>query len=58
MENIFIRTDSAKNIKADKEKSTENLGGAIAIIMALDRVIRFGDDSNEFIYDDRGLIVF
>lgn len=37
MDNIYIRTDPAGNIKADKEKSTEKIDGAIAAIMALDR---------------------
>lgn len=37
MDNIFIRTDPAGNIKCDKEKSTEKIDGAIATIMALDR---------------------
>jgi len=40
MDNIFIRTDSAGNIKADKEKSTEKIDGAVATIMGLDRAIR------------------
>lgn len=40
MDNIFIRTDPAGNIKCDKEKSTEKIDGAIATIMALDRAIR------------------
>ena len=31
MDNIFIRTDPAGNIKADKEKSTEKIDGAVAI---------------------------
>jgi phage terminase large subunit-like protein len=34
MYNIFIRTDLAGNIKADKSKSTEKIDGAIACIMA------------------------
>ncbi|MDK7282045.1 terminase large subunit, partial [Haemophilus seminalis] len=34
MDNIFIRTDPAGNIKCDKEKSTEKIDGAIATIMA------------------------
>jgi phage terminase large subunit-like protein len=42
MDNIYIRTDPAGNIKADKEKSTEKIDGAIAAIMALDRAIRWG----------------
>ena len=34
MDNVTIRTDPAGNIKADKEKSTEKIDGAIATIMA------------------------
>ena len=58
MDNIFIRTDPAGNIKADKAKSTEKIDGAIAMIMALDRAIRCGNDSSESVYDTRGLLVF
>lgn len=58
MDNIFIRQDPAGNIKADKEKSTEKIDGAIATIMALDRAIRNGNDNGESVYDSRGLIVF
>lgn len=58
MDNIFIRTDPAGNIKADKAKSTEKIDGAIAMIMALDRAIRCGNDTSESVYDTRGLLVF
>lgn len=58
MDNIFIRTDPAGNIKADKAKSTEKIDGAIAMIMALDRAIRCGNDTSESVYDSRGLLVF
>ena len=58
MDNIFIRTDPAGNIKADKAKSTEKIDGAIAVIMALDRAIRCGNDTSESVYDTRGLLVF
>ena len=56
MDNIFIRTDPAGNIKADKEKSTEKIDGAVATIMALDRAIRCGNDMSESVYDSRGLL--
>ena len=56
MDNIFIRTDPAGNIKADKEKSTEKIDGAVATIMALDRAIRCGNDHGASVYDDRGLL--
>jgi len=58
MDNIFIRTDPAGNIKPDKEKSTEKIDGAVATIMALDRAIRCGNDTSASVYDDRGLLVF
>ena len=57
MDNIYIRTDPAGNIKADKEKSTEKIDGAIATIMGLDRAIRCGNDTGESVYDTRGLLV-
>ena len=56
MDNIFIRTDPAGNIKADKEKSTEKIDGAIATIMALDRAIRCGNDTSASVYDSRGIL--
>lgn len=56
MDNIFIRTDPAGNIKADKSKSTEKIDGAIATIMALDRAIRCGNTNTESVYDNRGIL--
>lgn len=56
MDNIYIRTDPAGNIKADKEKSTEKIDGAVATIMALDRAIRCGNDGGASVYDERGLL--
>ena len=56
MDNIFIRTDPAGNIKADKEKSTEKIDGAVATIMALDRAIRCGNDTSESVYNNRGIL--
>ena len=58
MDNIYIRTDPAGNIKADKEKSTEKIDGAVATIMALDRAIRCGNDHGASVYDERGLLFF
>lgn len=56
MDNIYIRRDPAGNIKADKEKSTEKIDGAIATIMALDRAIRCGNVNTKSVYDGRGLL--
>jgi len=58
MDNIYIRTDPAGNIKPDKEKSTERIDGAVATIMALDRALRHrNDDSGYSVYDERGLLI-
>ncbi|MDR2657490.1 MAG: terminase large subunit, partial [Oscillospiraceae bacterium] len=58
MDNIFIKTDPAGNIKVDKEKSTERVDGAVAMIMALDRAIRCGGGTvGASVYDTRGLIL-
>jgi phage terminase large subunit-like protein len=56
MDNIFIRTDPAGNIKPDKQKSTEKIDGAVATIMALDRAIRCGNEVRESVYEDRGIL--
>lgn len=55
MDNIHVRTDPAGNIKPDKEKSTEKIDGAVALIMALDRSIRH--ESKDSVYDNRGILV-
>lgn len=56
MDNVFIRTDPAGNIKMDKEKSTEKIDGAVAAVMALDRAIRCGNQPAEQVYDRKGIL--
>ena len=56
MDNIFIRTDPAGNIKADKEKSTEKIDGAVATVMGLDRAVRCGNAVTESVYNHRGIL--
>ena len=56
IDNIYIKTDPAGNIKPDKEKSTEKIDGAIALIMALDRAIRH-QNNQESVYNERGIII-
>ena len=54
MDNAFVRTDPAGNIKLDKEKSTEKIDGAVALVMALDRAMKnLGGGS---IYDVRDML--
>ena len=56
MDNIFIQTDPAGNIKPDKEKSTEKIDGVVATIMALSRAI--AHQGEQSVYEMRGLITF
>ncbi len=53
MDNVFVRTDPAGNLKIDKEKSTEKDDGAVALVMALDRETT-NATSGAPVYDDRG----
>jgi len=57
MGNVVIRSDPAGNIKMDKEKSTEKIDGAVAMVMALDRAIKCGNDGCSSVYDGRGLFI-
>ena len=54
MDNAFVRTDPAGNVKIDKEKSTEKVDGAVALVMALDRALK--NNHGGSVYDDRGLL--
>ena len=56
MDNIYVKTDPAGNIKPDKEKSTDRIDGAVALIMALDRAIRNSGYSGS-VYDNRGILM-
>ena len=55
MDNAFVRTDPAGNLKIDKEKSTEKVDGAVALVMALDRAMK--NQGGDSVYNHRGLIV-
>lgn len=55
IDNISVRTDPAGNVKPDKERSTEKIDGAVALIMALDRAIRCGGPEPS-VYDTRGIL--
>ena len=55
LDNAFVRTDPAGNLKIDKEKSTEKVDGAVALVMALDRAMKNLNAGS--VYDDRGLLI-
>jgi phage terminase large subunit-like protein len=57
MDNIYIKQDPAGNIKPDKEKSTEKIDGAVAMIMAWTaRSVRWGWRGGS-VYNSRGLLI-
>ena len=55
MDNAFVRTDPAGNLKIDKQKSTEKVDGAVALVMALDRAMK-NQNSGGSVYDERDMI--
>lgn len=57
MDNMYGGQDTAGNIKMDKEKLTEKIDIAVAIVMAPDRATR--NQGNEgSVYDGRGMLAF
>lgn len=56
IDNIYVKIDPAGNLKPDKQKSTEKIDGAVALIMALDRSIR-NKGNNGSVYDSRGILI-
>ena len=56
MDNAFVRTDPAGNLKIDKEKSTEKVDGAVALVMALDRALK-NLNTGTSVSDDRGFLM-
>ena len=56
IDNVFVRTDPAGNIKTDKEKSTEIIDGVVALVMALDRFVRH--ENKLSVYDGRGIFIY
>ena len=55
-DNAYVRTDPAGNLKLDKEKSTEKIDGAVALVMALDRAMK-NQNGGDSVYNDRGLLL-
>mgnify|MGYP002567293688 FL=1 len=55
MDNAFVRTDPAGNLKLDKEKSTEKVDGAVALVMAMDRAMK--NQGGDSVYNHRGLLI-
>lgn len=56
IDNVYVRTDLAGNIKMDKEKSTERIDGAAIAVMELNRAIQ-NEGSTDSAYNERGIII-
>ena len=56
-DNVVARVDPAGNIKPDKEKSSEKIDGIVALIMGLDRAIRWRTNNPPSVYDTREMII-
>jgi len=54
VDNTVAKTDPAENIKPDKAKSKERIDGVVALIMALDRIMR-NEGKGKSVYEDRGI---
>jgi phage terminase large subunit-like protein len=54
--NTVLETDSAKNIKPSKKKSTERIDLTVALIMAIERAMRGGNRPS--VYEQRGVVAF
>jgi phage terminase large subunit-like protein len=52
-DNMVVVTDDAGNVKPSKGKSTEKIDGMVALIMAVDRVVRHPNVTS--IYSERGM---
>ena len=53
VDNVVAKTDAADNIKPDKDKSKEKIDGIVALIMAVDGLIR-EEGQGKSVYEDRG----
>lgn len=54
--NVAVRQDPAGNFKPDKASTQGKIDGIVALVMALDRVIRHGETGRS-VYEDRGVLV-
>lgn len=53
--NVIVQTDPAGNVKPDKGKSIEKIDGIVALVMALDLAVKFGNQTGRSVYEERGV---
>ena len=52
IDNLVVKTNATGDIKPDKEKATQKIDGCVAMIMAIDRMVRNRDFVS--VYETRG----
>jgi phage terminase large subunit-like protein len=52
-----LQTDSAGNIKINKQRSSEKVDGMVALVMALGEMMT-DETEGDSIYNDRGILSF
>jgi phage terminase large subunit-like protein len=57
IDNLVGETDASENVKPSKKKSTEKIDGCVALIMALDGLIRGMPEQPKSVYEERGPLV-
>jgi phage terminase large subunit-like protein len=55
--NAVVTTDSAGNIKPDKEKASDRIDGVVATVMALSRLIAVGEKRGSLLLESGGLLL-
>lgn len=57
-DNMAVTTDDAENYKPSKKRSSDRIDGIVALIMAIDQIMRSkeDDEDEESVYEKRGLI--
>ena len=53
--NVAVETDAAGNLKPSKKKSFEKIDGIVALIMAVGRAIAEDGETEESVYQERGI---
>ncbi len=53
--NVVVKQDPAGNLKTDKEISQGKIDGVVAVVMALDRVMRRAGKTGKSCYEERGI---
>lgn len=56
--NLMVERDAAENLKPSKQKSTERIDVAVALIMALGRLTQSDTTPQESVYESRGILFF